>query len=140
MDYRRFDDYIVVRMDKGDGVVRSLAKVLEKEEVQLAKISGIGATDNVRIGFFDEKSKNYNVRRYTDSFEITSVTGNASRKDGEVYTHLHINLASKDNKVIGGHLDACIISVTGEFIIEVIKGDANRTMSEEIGINLIDFD
>ncbi len=45
--------------------------------------------------------------------EITSLVGNISQMNGEVYLHIHINLANEENKVFGGHLTSAIISATG---------------------------
>ena len=53
--------------------------------------------------------------------EITSLVGNVSQMDGEVYLHIHVNIADENNNVFGGHLTSAVISATGEIIIDIIK-------------------
>ena len=59
--------------------------------------------------------------------------------DGEVYLHLHINLSDANYNVQGGHLNAAVISGTGEIVIETMAGTIDRQFSEEIGLNLFKF-
>ena len=58
------------------------------------------------------------IKTFNENFEIVSLVGTISQ-DG---SHLHISLADKDGKVIGGHLkDGCIIYTTAEIIIAESK-------------------
>ena len=72
-------------------------------------------------------------------FEITSLVGNATRKDGEVYLHIHINFGDAEGNVYGGHLVDSKISATSEIIVRKINGEVGRKLSEEIGLNLLSF-
>ncbi len=72
--------------------------------------------------------------------EITSLVGNISSLNGKTYLHCHINVCDKNMKVLGGHLNECYISATGEFIIEKIEGSVERKLSHTIGLNLYDFE
>ena len=72
-------------------------------------------------------------------FEITSLIGNITRKDGKPYLHIHINFGDEEGVVRGGHLVRCNISATSEIIIREIEGDVERKLSSEIGLNLLDF-
>lgn len=71
--------------------------------------------------------------------EITSLTGNISRKNGEPYLHLHINVADGSHGVIGGHLSRCVISITAAINLICIPLSTNRSPEEEFGINLLHF-
>jgi predicted DNA-binding protein with PD1-like motif len=70
-------------------------------------------------------------------FEITSLIGNITTKEEEVYLHLHINFSNDRNNVFGGHLVRAIISATGEIFIHKINGQVEREFNEEIGLNLL---
>ena len=72
-------------------------------------------------------------------FEITSLVGNSTRKDGEVYLHVHINFGDENGMVRGGHLVRSVISATSEIIVRKIDGEVGRKLSEEIGLNLLNF-
>jgi len=57
--------------------------------------------------------------------------------DGEVYLHLHINLADSTYNTFGGHLNFAVIGGVGEFIIEEVDGEVERGFNEEVGLNLL---
>lgn len=140
MEYRVFGKTIVVRLDKGDEIVKSLLEVAKKECCGLASVTGIGAVDDFEIGVFDLKKATYDRIRYTDNHEINALVGNLSTKDGEPYQHLHITCTGHGGKVVGGHLFEGKISLTGELFLQVIDGAAERKFDGSIGINKISFD
>ena len=73
--------------------------------------------------------------------EITSLVGNISTKDGDVYLHLHINLCRADMSVIGGHLNECRISATCEMFVRKLPGSVGRKLdTETTGLNLYEFE
>lgn len=141
MEYRRFGDRIAVRMDRGDEVCAKLLELAEKENIRLASVTGIGASNDVTLGVFNTAEKKYSRLRYNDvDYEIASITGNLSRQDGKPYLHLH---AAIGNPVCGetraGHLNAALISATAEIMVGVVDGEVGRKFSDGIGLNLFEF-
>ncbi len=63
MVYKRFGDKLVIRLKKGDKLVESVREILEKENVKAGFLTGIGATDNLEVGLFDPKTKDYNIKK-----------------------------------------------------------------------------
>ncbi len=139
MEYRKFNDNYIIRLNKGEEVISSLKELCEKEDIKLAEITGLGASNLVEIGVFNINTKEYNTKVFEGMFEITSLVGNATRKDGEVYLHIHINFGDEDGNVKGGHLVQSKISATSEIIVRKIEGQVGRKLSSEIGLNLIQF-
>ena len=139
MEYRRFGNEIALRLDKGDEITQSIREVAEKENISLARISGIGGTDNFTIGVFDTGKKDYNRSTFSGTHEITNLTGNINTMDGKLYTHLHIDCAGKGGNIIGGHLLHCEISLTAEIFITIIEGRVDRKRDEELQINKWNF-
>ncbi len=139
MEYRRFNDKIVLRLDRDDEIVESIKTVAAKENVRLAYVSGIGGTDKVSIGVFNMDKKAYDNYEITGTHEITSLVGNINTLNGEIYTHLHINLAGEGGKIVGGHLFSCVICLTAEIFITVIDGTVDRKKDEELQINKFAF-
>jgi predicted DNA-binding protein with PD1-like motif len=66
MEYRRFGDRIAVRMDRGDEVCAKLLELAEKENIRLASVTGIGASNDVTLGVFNTAEKKYSKLRYND--------------------------------------------------------------------------
>lgn len=149
MEYRRFGDKIVVRIDKGEELCAALLELAEKENIRMAGVTGIGASGDVTLGVFNPRIKEYKSVRYEGDYEIASVTGNLSRRDGKPYLHLHAVIGDPTRKfewhhnpsgvTYSGHLNAAVISATCELVIDVIDGEVGRKFSDDIGLNLYEF-
>ena len=140
MEYKKLDnDHYVMRLNKGEEVIEQLKIFATNENVLTGEITGIGASNKVEIGWFNTETKEYKTTVKEGMFEVTSLLGNISRKDGEVYLHCHINFADASLNTLGGHLVKCYISATCEIIITVIHGEVGRRFDKEIGLNLFQF-
>ena len=139
MDYRRFNDTIVLRIDRGEEIVETLKAVAEREHVRLAEVSALGATDDFTVGVYDVDAKRYDSKTYKGPHEIVSLVGTITEKDGAFYQHLHMSAGNKDCAVVGGHLNRAVVSVTCEMVIRIIPGAAERSADPETGINLMRF-
>lgn len=139
MDYKRFDKKIVARFDRGEEVHESLKKIALKEDIKLASISALGATDDFTIGVYKVDDKSYTEKNFKGIFEILAINGTITTKDDEYYPHLHISVADDKGAGFGGHLIKANISVTCEMVIDIIDGSVERSEDKDIGINLFDF-
>ena len=140
MEYKKIDEnHIVVRIQKGEEVLEQLSLLAMKENILAGEITGIGASNKVEIGLFNTDTKEYKTTVKEGMFEITSLLGNISRKDGEVYLHCHINFSDASLTTYGGHLVKCFISATCEIIVTVLHVSIDRKFDENIGLNLFLF-
>ena len=140
MEYRRFQDTYVIRMDRGEEIVASLTAFCEREGVKLASVEALGAADHAVIGLYDVGAKQYHRHTFDEPMEITSLVGSVSTKEGEPYLHLHINLCRADMRVIGGHLNECRVSATCEMFVRRLDGIVERRLDEDVtGLNLYAF-
>jgi len=140
MEYRLFEDTVLVRLDKGDRIAESLLKVAKKEGIALATISGIGAVDEMEVGVFDLDTSTYDRYLYHGNHEINALVGNLTTKDGENYLHLHITATGESGMVVGGHLFEGTVSLTAEIFVQKVKGAVDRKFDGVLGINRIVFD
>ena len=140
MDYRRFGDTVLVRMDKGEEILEQMQKVAEQENIRLAEVSALGAINDFTVGVFKTDEKKYYSNHFEGAFEITSLTGTISTMDGKYYAHLHMSAGNDKGEVFGGHLNRAIISATCEMVIRVIDGSVDRAFDETVGLNLYRFD
>ena len=140
MDYRRFGSTIVLRLDKGDEIVESILHLAKMENIRLATVSGLGATADFTVGVFDLNQGVYNRYSYAEPCEITALAGNINTMNGAPYTHLHITCAGENGRVMGGHLNRAVISLTGEIFIQIVDGCVDRRLDSELNLNLLDFE
>lgn len=139
MEYKRFDHTIVARIDKGEEILESIKSIALKENVKLAQVSGIGATNDFTVGVFDAAEKKYNTYSYQGSYEIVSLLGTINTKNHEYYSHIHMSAGDEKCHVVGGHLNRAVVSFTCEITIQVIDGEVDRKYDEALGINLFEF-
>ena len=137
MKYRRFDNSVVLRLEIGEDINEKLTELAEKENISLASVSGIGATDDFTVGVFSLEKQNYEQFRFTGNHEITALTGNISSMNGKAYVHTHITCAGDGGKIVGGHLLKSRISLTSEIFVSIVNGSADRVRDEELKINLL---
>jgi hypothetical protein len=140
MEFRKFSDTYVVRLDRGEEIIASLTELCKKEDISLGSIEGLGAADHAVVGLYDVGKKEYHKTEFNGPMEITALTGNVSRKDGEVYLHIHICFCDEAMNLHGGHLNECRISATCELFVRSIPGQVNRRFDAEgVGLNLYEF-
>lgn len=139
MEYRKFQNKIIVRMDKGEEILEKVREVAEKEKIKLADISALGAVSEFTVGVFDTEAKEYHANEFKGSFEIVSLTGTINTMNDEFYCHLHMSAGNEKGQVFGGHLNRAIISATCEMVITLIDGRVDRRFEEEVGLNLFQF-
>lgn len=136
MRYKKFNDKYIIRIDKGEEIVETLKNFCQKENIKLGYLTGIGAANQLVIGFFETGTKEYHQQEFKGDFEIAPLVGNISTMKGEVYLHLHINIAGQDNNSYAGHLNKAVVSATFEAVLHKIEGEVEREFSDQIGLNL----
>ena len=139
MTYNKSDNKIFISMSKGDNVFTNLFEIFKNENVKSAWINGIGAIENVEIGSYDLKNKKYDKLKLKGIYELTSLMGNLSYKDGGPFLHLHANLSDPQCKTYGGHLFDADVSIAGEFLVDILNVDSSRVYNDNIGLHLLEF-
>ena len=139
MDYRRFRDTLIVRIDRGEEILAQMQAACERERVTLASVSALGAIDDLTVGLFDVETRRYLSNHFTGAFEIVSLTGTVTTKDGAFYPHIHISVGDREGRVFGGHLNRAVVSATCEMVIRCLNGTVEREFDETVGLNLMKF-
>ena len=139
MEYRRFKDTYVVRIDRGEEIVEKVKELALKEGIRLANVNALGAVDDFTVGVYNVDEKQYHANHFEGPFEIVSLTGSINTMNGEFYSHLHMSCGDGTGAVFGGHLNRAVISATCEMFIRVIDGEVDRFHDEETGLNLFRF-
>ncbi len=140
MDYRRFGNKIIARIDRGEEILEKVKEIALKENIKLAGISALGATNDFTVGVYNVDEKKYYANEFKGSYEIVSLTGTINTMNGEFYTHIHMSAGNDKGEVFGGHLNKAMVSATCEMVIDIIDGSVDRNYDEEIGLNIFNFD
>ena len=139
MEYKRFQNRIVARIDRGEEIQAQLKEIALREGIRLAEISALGAVNDFTVGVFKTDERKYYANHFTGAFEIVSLTGTITTQDGAYYAHLHMSAGNDRGEVFGGHLNEAIVSATCEMVITVIDGTVERAFDADVGLNLMRF-
>lgn len=139
VNYRLVDGTYIIRLDKGQEIMSVLRQFCKENNITSGTIQGIGAGENLNIGFFNTKTKQYEVKNIKDCVEITSLLGNITLKDNEPFIHLHITTADSFHSVSGGHLLSGEIALTGEIFIKPLNTKIKRVFDPEMGISVFNI-
>lgn len=139
MEYRKFDNTMIVRIDKGEEILAEIKELAIKENIKLASVAALGAVNDFTVGVFNVEEKKYYSNRFKGNFEIVSLVGTINTMNDEFYAHVHMSAGNDKGQVFGGHLNRAVVSATCEMVITIINGKVDRCFSEEIGLNLFKF-
>ena len=104
MEYRRFGDTLLVRLDPGEELLAALTAVASREGVAFGSVQGIGAVCELEVGLFDPERKVFHSRCFTGYRELTAADGTITQRNGKPYLHLHASAADAQGAVVGGLL------------------------------------
>lgn len=124
---------------KGDEVVSGLTEFAQKYHVTSAHYQAIGDALSAKIGVFEYGRKAFKVIPFTDPIEVTSLIGNVAMHDGKPIAHSHINVATFDGLIHGGHLFELICGPTIELIMTVEPTPLYKKLNTEFDAELIDL-
>ena len=136
MNLNRDKDRYYITLDKDEYINQSLLNIANNEEIKSGWINGIGAIYDIEIGYFDIDKKDYVKKKFKGHYELLSLLGNVSIKEGDKFVHTHITFCGTDYKVLGGHLFDAKIAAAGEFIIDASNFKIKRKYNSNIGLHL----
>lgn len=127
----------LVRVDRGEDVMEAVRTVAADKGIEAGRVTGIGALADAELGYFDVETKEYSRGRLPGSWELLSLVGNISLRDGRVQPHLHVLLGNAKLECRGGHLFSGTVSVTGEIFIDRLPGTLRREVDPEVRLPLL---
>lgn len=139
MEYKRFENTIIARIDKNEEILEQVKTIALKENIKLASIQALGAINDFTVGVFKVDEKKYYANSFQGNYEIVSLTGTINTMNDEYYCHLHLSAGNESGQVFGGHLNKAFVSATCEMVIQIINGKVDRVFNEEVGLNVFKF-
>lgn len=134
------ENVYVLSLDNHTEICEALAAFCREKGILSGSVYGIGAVSEATFRFLNPATKAYVDRTFKEQMEITNLTGNISRKDGEPYLHLHITAGREDYSCIGGHLLCARINGACELLVESFpEVEIGRYADIETGLNLYKF-
>ncbi|OUL36903.1 DNA-binding protein with PD1-like DNA-binding motif [Nostoc sp. T09] len=124
-----------IRLKPNEDLRESLKNFAIQQNIQAGFIlSAIGSLKEAKIRFANQE----NSTVFSDKFEILALNGTVAITG----VHLHIAIADRQGKTIGGHLDnGCIIYTTAEIVIGATEEFSfKRTFDEQTGYQELEIE
>ncbi len=117
---------ILVKMEKGEEILPTIAKAVEKYgDVSGTVVFGIGMIRKLEVGYFN--GTEYEKKIYPENLETVSFHGSIA--ENEPRFHIHVACANREHNVVGGHLFSGIADPLLE--IQITKLDDIRFRREK---------
>ena len=110
----------LLRVPEGEELGSFVNRFAEKKGVSTAIVKGIGSLRNPVVGYYSEETRSYKRIELVGTFEMLSLLGNISIKDGRPFAHLHVTLGNATGNVFGGHLIKGEVFVAELYVQELL--------------------
>ena len=137
MQYKKVSGGYLVRIERGEEVMASLKVFIKKYKIKSGFLVGLGACEDLELGYFDAVKSIYKNKEFKGEYEVTNLTGNISYFEKEPIVHAHITLSDEKFRAIAGHLWSAIVSGTVEIYITVFQAAIKREHDPLTGLNLL---
>ena len=125
---------LIVSLERGDDI-RSVVETLAAEKgIVAAELSAIGAIEDPLLGFYDLRDKEYRRKPFPGIWELVSLQGNITMRDGKPFLHAHVAIGGSDFRTFGGHLFDGKTGVVIEMFIVPLGRPLHRIPCDEIGL------
>ena len=125
----------VFRVKPGQELLESIHNYCLKFSITSGIVIGIiGSLEKARLNFLKSLPGKYDSIDYDGPLEIVSAQGSVAIKDGDIISHIHIQL-SKENVSCGGHLASATIFSTAEVTIGELDFQLVRQLDSYTGLN-----
>lgn len=126
-------------LKRGEELIATLTEFCEANDVHWAQFQGIGAVEDVEIGYYDLESRQYSFEKELGPFEVANMDGNISEFNERPLIHVHAVLSQCDEtlRCIGGHIKSAHVALTLEITLWIVSQPLLREHDQETGLNLI---
>jgi hypothetical protein len=130
----------VLILDQGEEAFKAISDFAEKEHIDGASLSAIGAFAEAKVGWFDLGAKKYKPIAVNEQCEVLSLMGDVAKgDDGKASLHLHAVLGLQDGSVRGGHFLSGSVRPTLEVTIRETVAHLRRKKRADLGLALINI-
>jgi predicted DNA-binding protein with PD1-like motif len=125
------------KLGYGCDLYDEITKFCQKKDIRIGRIDALGAVQNARLSFYNQKWRDYQRFVIDRPLEITKLVGNVSIRKKKPFVHVHIILTDETGKAYGGHLEKGTKVFACEIIVESFDGPIfKRDYDKETGLSL----
>ena len=126
----------IIRIRRGEQVIKSLTKFCQKLKINNAFFYGIGALDKFTLANYNVDKQKYLDKKFSGAYELANIAGNVfDSKDGLII-HAHAVLADEKMKPVAGHFVEGRVSGTVELYLKKLNSKIIKKYDKETGLKL----
>ncbi|UCG91956.1 MAG: DNA-binding protein [candidate division WOR-3 bacterium] len=137
MKIKKFNDYYVLRLQKGEEIMSTLKAAAQNKKIKGAFFFGLGVGKDLVLGYFDAHKQSYVKKAFQGEYEFTSLLGNITKLEYDTVVHCHATVTDENFQAYGGHLFQGIVPATCEIMVFPFRKILRRKKDKETGLNLI---
>jgi len=135
MEVARSGQCVMLRLEHGEDILESIAKVVGGDESTMAITMGLGMIVDFELGYFDRG--NYIRKRFDEPHELLSMQGSVS-SEGDNRIHVHVAVANKEHYAYGGHLLGGRVWMSNEIsLLELDRVRSYRSVDPELKVGVL---
>ncbi|HSD56077.1 MAG TPA: PPC domain-containing DNA-binding protein [Candidatus Saccharimonadales bacterium] len=136
-----FDGYIyVITLRPGERLSDAIEQFASETKIEGAWVDGLGAVQEVTLGFYDLDKKEYLWRTFEGLRELASLTGNlAFDQDGKIMLHAHGVFGDREYSTVAGHIKDMIAGATVELFVHRSNRSLSRKLDPEVGLQTLNL-
>jgi predicted DNA-binding protein with PD1-like motif len=124
----------------GDAVVDTLVGFARDQSIRGGRLWGIGAFEDVSLGFYRRDRKDYDRFGLEGELEVLSLNGNLAVGDEGPRVHAHVVVGRADGSAHGGHLFEAHVGPTLEVFVVEAPQELRREVDEDFELPLLRLD
>lgn len=139
MHIKETDKGLVIKLARGEELIETLARCCAERGIKNAVFQGIGAVEQVEIGYYNLDTREYFFRKDDGVFEVAAMQGNVALVDDKPFIHVHAVLSRCDETLecIGAHIKSARVAVTLEVFMTPLDSSIERKLDDDIGLKLL---
>lgn len=131
---RESNGIYVVSLERGDDLRGCVEKLALDADIVGARVTAIGGVENPELGCYELSKREYLRKTFDGIYELVSLDGNITIKDGKPFLHAHVVISGTDFVAYAGHLFDCKVGLVAEMFIDPLGAPLARLMCEDIGL------
>lgn len=127
----------ILVFENGDEFMEGMSRFAKDNHLTASSFTGIGALQDVVLGYFDWNTKDYKKLPVGEQVEVLSLAGDIALDNEKPAVHAHIVVGKSDGTAHGGHLMEARVRPTLEVILTETPAHLRKQYDPESGLALI---
>jgi predicted DNA-binding protein with PD1-like motif len=128
----------IIVFETGEEALEGLKGFALEKGLAASQFTGVGAFQEVELGFFEIEKQTYKRIRIAEQVEVLSFLGDITEGDKQPKVHAHVVLGKQDGTAWGGHLMKGTVRPTLEIMLTESPVHLKRSFNQTAGLALID--